>query len=543
MLPNDLSTFSIEQLKGFVSANREQYDAVSADESLDAEAKTGQREALLDSRDRLNAEIETRLAAEAANDAVDAAVDGEGEGDAAEGEKPADETPGEGDTADADATPKPDEAEGNDADAAVDDAVAAAAMGGGATAPRASNRAARAAGGDVKKFVQRLGGGSGRVSHEERHSFVTMRRETNHVVREGGLANDAIAAAVADRDADNDMTAAGCFCGPDDAVTAIKECGETVRPISDTLPTLTVSGDIRYVRQIDLAGPLTGVTQWTCADQALVDPEDIATWKPCFELDCEPEVTSGLYAVSACASFTTQQFIGNPELVSNLEHVMQVAYSKVAELLVYNRLRDLSSKYTFGYSLDAYGAGAQLLAAVGWAMEQIKASLRETDPGYTLAIPAGLKERIITDGFLTGAHAPDEMWQTIVMRLNELGVNRVVLLVDEIVCTPGGALAHTPPIAAVPGCVYAAAPVHPVEQEILLYRPEDFVLGVAPEIDLGITRSPELARQNKLQWFVESFEFVEKVGCAPALDLLVPFCASGIRPALGEGENCTVEGP
>lgn len=534
MIPNDLSVFSIEQLRGFLAAVKEQLTAVPAQEDLTAEQRVESREKLADDRDRLTAAIETKLDAESAEAAVDAAA-GEPDPDAA---ADGDDEP----ELDEDGNPivKPDAAaEGDAAEGAVDDAVAAATMGGGATAPAATRDEARKAGGDMRKFIRRLGNGN--VSTEERHSFSAMRRETKHVVREGALASDDIRAAITSRADGSDKTAAGCFCGPDDAVNTIKESGETVRPISDTLPTLTVSGDIRYIRELDLVDALTGVTQWTCTDQDAVDPSDIATWKPCFELDCQPEQTSGLYAVSACASFTTQQFIGNPALVANLEHVMEVAYNKTAELLVYQRLRDLASKYTFGYDLAGYGAEAQLIAAVGWALELVKANLRESDPNYTLAIPAGLKQRILTDAFLVGAKQGDETWAEVVAKIQELGVRNVVELVDEIVCSPDGPVAHATPAAAVDGCdgTYIAAPAHPVEQEILLYRPEDFVLGVAPEIDLGVTRSPELARQNKLQWFVESFEFVEKIGNAPAIDLVVPFCASGVRPALGTGEDCT----
>lgn len=525
MIPNDLSSFDLTELRGFAKLNRLELDAVKTGD-LDDAAKTSARENLADDYDRLNAAIEAALAAEGAEEAVEAAAAAATE--AANGEETGDDEEAEAATT-----------EGDDAETVVDEAVAAATMGGGQAARSVvvTRDESDRVNGDMKKFIRNMANGN--VRHDERHSFTTMRRETNHLAREGERVDDKILAAQASRAAGDDKTAAGCFCGPDDAINAIKECGETVRPLSDSFPTLTASGDVQYVRQIDLADALTGVTEWTCTDQDAVDPEVVATWKPCFELECEPVITSAMYAVSACATFNTQQLIGNPALVSNLEHVMQVAFSKTAELLVYARLRALSSKYSYGYALTAYGAGAQLLAAVGWAMEAIRANLRESNPGYTLTIPAGLKERIVTDGFLTGAHAPDETWNVILQRLNELGVNRVVELVDEIVCTPGGAAAHAPIIAPVPGCTYVAGTQHPVTQEIALYRPEDFVLGVGPDIDLGVTRSPELARQNKLQWFTEGFEFLEKVGCAPALNLLVPFCASGIRPALGTGEDCT----
>src|SRR3990172_4485354 len=525
MVPNDLAGFSVEQLKGFAVANRLEYDSVKTGD-LDDAARVASLESLLNDRDRWNAAIEAALAAEEAA-AEDTQPEGDEAAEAAEGDDAAEDSDADGEDAET--------AEVGDADAAVDDAVASAAMGGGrAPSIRVTRDEADKASGSMRKFVRNMI--TGNVSREERHSFSTMRRETNHIVREGQNANDAIQAAILSRLDGSDKTAAGCFCGPDDAITAIKECGETIRPLSDTLPTLTASGDVKYVRQIDLADALTGVTEWTCADQDNVDPEVISTWKPCFELECEPEITSALYAVAACASFTTQQLIGNPQLVANLEHVMRVAYSKTAELLVYNRLKALSSQYSFGYALTAYGAGAQLLVVVGWFMEKVRANLREANPQYTLTIPAGLKERIITDGFLTGARSPDETWGRILERLRELGVTRVVELVDEITGVPLP-LAHTAFVA--PGGPIAVGDPHPVVQEIALYRPEDFLLGVAPEIDLGVTRSPELARQNKLQWSVESFEFVEKPGCAPAATIQAPFCASGVRPALGTGEDCT----
>lgn len=520
MIPSDLSGFTVEQLRGFAVVVRQQIDALQAAkvEGNFTVDQLGSFEGLVNDQNRIADAIQLATDADDAEAAVEEAV----------------ATPAEGEGEDEDADGEPAAAPA-DAETVVDEAVASMTLGGG-DAPRVTRDAADKADGDMRKFVRHLSRGN--VTQEERHSFSTLRRETNTIVREGADATDAIREAIAGRKAGTDKTAAGCFCGPDDAITAIKQCGETVRPFSDTLPTLTSSGDIRYIRQLDLADALTGVTEWTCADQALVDPEDIATWKPCFELDCQPEQTSAMYAVSACASFSTQQLIGNPELIANLEHVMEVAFSKTAELLVYNRVRALASKYSYGLALTGYGASAQLLAAVGWAMELIHANLREANPNYTLAIPAGLLDRVLTDGVIRGI---DEyrVRADLFDRLATLGVTNVVELVDEIVCAPGGPVAHSTVIDPQVGCVWTPAPAHPVEQEILLYRPEDLVLGVGPTIDLGVTRSPELARQNKLQWFTEGFEFVEKTGCAPIIDLLVPFCASGVRPALGTGEDCT----
>lgn len=512
MIPEDLSPFSVEQLNGFKIAVTQEINALRAEANDDAD-KLARLEKALDKLNVIEAAITTLEANAAAEVEVDEAI-------------VADDSEG---TDDVDAPVA-------DTEAVLEEAVASAAMGGG-DRPRISVTERDNANGDVQRFMRNMASGNnGGVRTMERHAFSTMRRETNTVVREGQNATEAIREAIAGRAAGTDKTAAGCFCGPDDAITAIKQCGETVRPFSDTLPTLTASGDVRYIRQIDLADALTGVTQWTCADQDDVDPSDIATWKPCFELACEPEITSAMYAVPACASFSTQQFIGNPDLIANLEHVMQVAYNKTAELLAYNAFKALATPYNPpAYVSAAYGAGAQLVAAVGWYMELVAANLRETNPQYTLTIPAGLKQRILTDGFLLGARSVDETWSVVTSRLAELGVNRVVELVDEITGVPAP-LAHA--TVAAPGGPIAAGAPHPVVQEIALYRPEDFLLGVAPELDLGVTRSPELARQNKLQWFTESFEFVEKPGCAPASILQLPFCANGIRPALGEGLDC-----
>jgi len=525
MVPKDLTEFSVEQLRGFATAVAQEIAEVKAaklEGAFSADQLT-RFETLVDDQIRLHELIQAAAEGDEAEAAVEEAVATD---DATEDEEAED-----------------DEAVA-DADAVVDEAVASMTLGGG-SGPRVTRDEADKANGDVKKFVRNMVNGS--VRHEERHSFTTMKRETNHIVREGANATDAMKAAVLSRADGTDKTAAACFCGPEDVINGIRECCDSVRPLSDSLPTITASGDVRYVRGVDLADALTGITEWTCVDQDAVDPSDPLTWKPCFELECPPEVVSCMYAISACATFNTQQLIGNPELIANLENVMQCAFSKTAELLLYNRLRALSSRYSFGYDLTGYGASSQLLAAVGWAMEAIRANLRVANPNYTLALPAGLLERVLTDGVIRGMdeyRTRDDLFD----RLRTLGVANVIELADEIACTPGGALPHAP--LADPGvptcpatvdCTRVAAPQHPVNQEILLYRPEDFVLGVGPDIDLGIVRSPELARQNKLQWFTEGFEFLEKLGCGPAIDLVVPFCASGVRPALGTGEDCTDE--
>lgn len=517
MSSNNWAGFSVEELRGCAKRIDREIATLRTESREDAD-KLAALEAILDQRDELASAIEAALSAggdpdEAETDTADADTDD----DDSEGDDSADDS-------EDDATTDP--------EAAVDEAVAAAAIGGGDRPRHVSVKEPSRSRSDMKKFLTRLDGSNRMVEHREQHSWSTMQRETNHVVRAGSDATEAIRHAVRDRAAGSDKTAAGCFCGPDDAINSIKASGETVRPFSDTLPTITASGDVKHVREIDLADALTGVTEWSCADQDGVDPETVSTWKPCFELECATEQTSAMYAVSACASFNTQQLIGNPTLIDNLEHVMQVAFNKTAELSVYNAVRALASQYTFGYALTGYGASAQLLAAVGWATELIAASLREGDPSYTLALPAGLVERVLTDGVIRGTddyRTRDDLYE----RLATLGIANVVELVDE-----GGPTPHDPPVA--PGGPAVAAPTHPNDQRILLYRPEDLILGVGPDIDLGITRSPELARQNKLQWFTEGFEFVEKVGTAPIIDLEVPFCASGIRPAFGEGEDCTV---
>lgn len=521
MVPKDLTGFSVEQLRGFATAVRLQLaelKAARADGSFTVEQLPA-FEALVDDQDRLY-------------DAIQAAAEGD-DAEAAVEEAVADAPKAEGD----DEAPAEEAAPAADAETVVDEAVASMQLGGG-SGPRVTRDESNKVNGDMSRFIRNMVNGN--CSAEERHSFSTMRRETNHIVRQGGQADEAIRAARVSRADGTDRTAAGCFCGPDDAINTIKESGETVRPFSDTLPTITATGDVRYVREIDLADALTGVTEWTCADQGTVDPDDSATWKPCFELDCSPEQTSAMYAVSACASFSTQQLIGNPALISNLEHVMQVAFSKTAELLVYNRVLALSSQYDFtGYPTSGYGASAELLSAVGWALELIKANLRETSPNYTLALPAGLLTRVLTDGVIRGFNEyRDE--SDLLDRLSTLGIKNVVELADEITGVPAP-LAHPVPVA--PGGPIAVAPAQPVVQQLLIYRQEDFVLGVGPNIDLGATRSPELARQNKLQWFTEGFEFVEKVGTAPTIAIQAPFCASGIRPALGEGVDCVPVGP
>jgi len=513
MVPNDLTGFSVEQLRGFATAVRLQIDEVKPQAKGDAE-KLNTLEGLLDERDRLNTAIDAALAADAGEAEAEAAV-------AADAEPVTEVATEEAASTEVAATEE-------DPEAKVDEAVASAQMGGG-QGPRVVREPTRSNRGDIRKFVQ---GMQGRVTAPVRNSFATINRETNHRINGGNASAELVAAAVADRLSGADKTAAGCFCGPDDARNEICEALVTDRPFSDTLPSATVNGDFRFIRQIDLADALTGVTEWTCADQALVDPEDIATWKPCFELDCEAEVTSDTYAVPACATFTTQQLIGNPVLIDNLQHVMEVAYNKTAELLAYNRVVAQASQYNYGQVLTGYGASAQTLGAVGWALELIRRKFRDTK-GYYLTLPAGIRERILADGQIRGMD-DYRTWNDFLERVTALGVDRVVELIDEI-GTPAAAI-------VAPGGPPVAAPQHPNLNQVLLYRPDNFLLGLNPEVDLGVTRSPELARQNKLQWFTESFESVTRICIDPTIALNVNLCQSGIRPALGTGTACA-DGP
>lgn len=508
MIPKDLAPFSIEQLRGFQSAVKLAIADAKADAKGDPD-KLATLEGLLDERERLDAAIAAVLNTDG-EAAEDEASDPVVEGDDAEATEDDDAADGEGadDAAD-------------DTEAAVDDAIASAALGGG-TGPRVKSEPNRSQAGDIRKFLQSAMGGN--VANEHRLSFSTLQRETNFRVKDGADASEAIRQAREGRRAGTDKTAAGCFCGPDDARNEICTSLVTDRPFCDTLPTITANGDYRFIRQ--LTGPV--LEPWLCADQDLVDPEVISTWKPCFELDCPPEVVSETYAIPACATFTTQQLIGNPQLIDNLVHVMQVAYNRAAELECYQRVVNESTCYNYGlHATSGYGASAQIIAAVAWAFELMRQNFRDTK-GYFLALPAGTRERVLADGLVRGID-DYRAWDDLLTRLEALGVENVIELLDPI-----GAVT---PLAA-PGGVCVAAPAHELVRQLLLYRPDNFILGLNPEIDLGVTRSPELARQNKLQWFIESFESVERVCIDPNIVLNVPLCLSGIRPALGEGTDC-----
>ncbi len=232
--------------------------------------------------------------------------------------------------------------------------------------------------------------------------------------------------------------------------------------------------------------------------------------------------------MSAAARFNTQQMIGNPALIDNLEHVMQVAYNRVAELLLYGKLLDNASLYNWALTTPVgYGASAQLIGAVGWAIELIRQNVRDIKE-YTLVLPPGVKERITTDGMI---RATDDYrtWDDVQQRIADLGINKVVELLDPI---------GTVTAVATEGAGAVSATAHALSRQVLLYKPEDFILGLNPEVDLGVMRSPELARMNKLQWFTESFESVEKVGIEPTIAMNLNLCPSGVRPAFGEGTIC-----
>ena len=514
MIPTDLTGFTVEQLRGFAKANDQRIDALRADARGDAEKLAAIEEAL-DSGKRLDVAIAEALEAEGAEDAVTEAVADGGEGDAA---ADGDDAEGEGEG----------DGEAVDPDAAAGEAVASAKLGAGDKPREARPHIQTFEPNDVRAFLR--GTQAQRLREGQRVSFASLRRETNHVATRGADITELLPSIIGDRAKGEDRTAAGCFCGPDDARSEIHRSLVSDRPLSDTLPTVT-GGDFRFIRQIDLDTAAAGTTVWDCDDQAAFDPETIATWKPCFVLDCENEVTSQLYAVPACAKFNTQAMIGNPNLIANLEHVMGVAYNRTAELQVYAQLLGQASQYNYNAfaPLVGYGAAAKLIKAAGWAMEKIRANHRDTQ-GYTLAIPAGLRERVLADEFVRGFPSGIETWGDLLARLGELGVDRVVELLDPTAAVTAFEAPGGPPVAA---------PANTLAQTLLLYRPDNFLLGLGGEIDMGVVASgPDELRQNTMTWFTESFESVTRIGIQPTVAITGDFCDSGIRPALGEGYIC-----
>lgn len=329
------------------------------------------------------------------------------------------------------------------------------------------------------------------------------------------------------------------ICDPLDIIRTIPDCSMDADPLGDSLPQRPAGRlGFQYTRGVSLSALSGGVTTgWDDAQQALVNVTDQGTWKPCIDIDCPNPEPIRADEVIACVRFDVTTEISNPEWVQDV-------LSKLAALRVRNRTQDLlakadllSSRYTFE---SAYGYGA-FPALVEAAMSVVARGVyaeRINPADYNLYLPPGLVETLVTD--MVGRAYSDptaraEAIASVVADVEAVTGLTTVRLWDVVGANPFAAL-------NAPGAAPAALPSLGCEGDmdftVRFLAPESALFFSTGEERTGLESSPELMRQNKVQWFSREFVGLARHGCHPWFSVDLTLAANGARTGFNEPVPC-----
>lgn len=519
--------------------------------SLDAEiAATKEAEAIAEATKEPEADEPKADADADAGEAKTEAADGEGEQPAAEAKPEAEAKP----DADADAAEAKPEAEAEEAksddDAKADAEPEAIAAAVGGVKPKVTGEAPEA-GGKLAITASATTGGLSRGADMEtgdwsrlhkhaaraaegRTIFASIERHSGsgRVVssRNSAIENSSIMAGVGVSDEEiQPLTAAACYCGPFETMKDITTIGLDDRPVLGLFRTVPVTGPFNYIRELNIADVQAGVTQWECTDQDAVDPANQATWKPCVDLDCADPVQVDPYAIVACGKHDIFQQLSHPELIDDFIAKLGIRYARIAEQLLLDQLRADSTVLT--YAATNLGLLWELEVVLGHIAGIAGYGQRINWSDYALILPPGFMEAIIADehvrGFSRGANRADIMAQ-----LRELGVGQIVESLDV---SADAEAAYTAAIGTyiAPGTEVAFDPNTAIgEWQIHLVPLSSYTVGQSTLVDAGFTRDSQLIRQNKVQYFMEGAEFIEKMNDVPSFTVQLTGYGNGGRSAL-----------
>ncbi len=364
-------------------------------------------------------------------------------------------------------------------------------------------------------------------------------------VQPGRLSDDANRAALAwQRENSNALLAA--LCGPgeldrDQALDAI----DNSRPLAGLFgpPVAVGMGIHEFFRGMGLADMYAyfaanptahpGIGLWTTGDQAAVDPTDPNTWKQCLTLPpCPTTFSVTAYWLYRCLKLNIEDQMSRPQYIANVQTMMEVLLARLGEQVMLQSIDAWSYKIACGNTYG-YGAVDQLFYSLEVLFAWVNSNYRTRYEGYTLVIPEVLLNACRIDAFRAASYSnaadPGQVLDQLRSILSEVGVN---LLVTPD-WGPEGNLMAPLPAQPYPGATNNSInlPQLPTTYVARLVPPSDFVWGSVGVEDYGVDTSPELKRQNMVQFFAETAEIFYKKGHRPSFTLTMTGIApTGARP-------------
>jgi len=316
------------------------------------------------------------------------------------------------------------------------------------------------------------------------------------------------------------LTAGGCFCGPDELIRETGVVGDRGRPVAGLFPSIPISGGFRAMPDlafnVDNAG---SVVQWTCADQNLVDPSDPLTWKPCTELDCFTEASYVPYMVVACTTVRRQHRWAHPEQVDRWIDLLGIEYDSVAETLLLDKLTtDAGTPLTIG-AAGGLMVDHGLVAKVIYALASLSFSLgyqhREGSgvlDRYTMIAPVGFSEALWGDEQLRGFPSGMKTKQEIISYIEGSSGVRIAERMDEPTGLKPAAAATVTALLAGGAIDGATTPLLPPTFRLFLVDTSQWVHGEGTMVAADWHVDGDLRSMNKMQYFLENVEILERLG-------------------------------
>lgn len=341
------------------------------------------------------------------------------------------------------------------------------------------------------------------------------------------------------------LTAAACFCGPDDVVRALNTIGDANRPVAALFGSspMESTGSFRYVRNLTLSDVQDngGVNIWTCDDQALVDANDPETWKTCASLNCFDEVTVVPYFVKGCATIENPHKFAHPEQVDAFINLLYVDYARKAERALLDVIEaDAGAPLTVGAgTMAAHGLLSQFIYALGSVEHPLAYEHRTTGlEGMTAIISVGMLKALLADEHLRGFNHNKSMSELRAKLEGDYGLSLSVRR-DESTSLTAASLATVAALNGGGPLDSAPPTTNPNPWRTYLLNTSMWRRGEGSVVGADYHTDSNLLRQNRTMYFWENMEFLERTGQQKSYAIDIVGCINGARSDLVTPPACT----
>jgi hypothetical protein len=306
------------------------------------------------------------------------------------------------------------------------------------------------------------------------------------------------------------IVAAGGCCAPLTTRYELFDCGGSAdRPVRDALAGFQADrGGIRFYPGPSLADIGGAVGFWTCADDEAATPPATTPVKACSRIECPPEQTAEIQAVTLCLTFGVMMGRVFPELAVANNKLAMVAHSRIADSALLAQIKAGSKKIAdAGTPLSAV---RDVLDTIGRAAMYMRdryrltkdANLRAIFPQWVLELLRGdIAKGMPVDNLRSSLSTSDAEIEGF---FKDRNINVTWALDSATPGTNGGGFFTD---------ATTTLPAWPTQVEWAMYPEGSWLYLDGGTLDLGIVRDSGLVKVNDYMEFSETFEATANIGC------------------------------